>query len=960
MNKLKTMLLVLFAGVMIAGIGFTMTACGQKIVAGVEYVADSMTSHGKITVGADPIAANTYNNLKLKITYRNSKKVGHAIYPKDKADIAFSSIDTTKEPGDTITVTVTYKREFETTITLTVVEAFEINDYNGLRVGDFKLPANLTKWDQTRRDAHPEQGEEVAFMDGAQPYTVGHVGVFRLFPRVKIESQSGNQWVNYGYAEKFNTQYKFETSTNGTTWSPAVTDTTADNADFARYLPLDGLFEFSTNAIGKTFRVTMTLPTVTSENTPVNVLNTIKNDELHFEFVVANGYNAYGLDGLKTLNNSHAMDVIWGANRIADNQAKINDLEGFYMHSDVVITSDDLPNTAFHEANKNTGVLEKGLVLFKYNNFSQTRPFTFNGNYFNVNASALPMEWRSASFQWLGDGRLFQINSRWDAGVWGTDSIGQYYAAGDVWQTYHDRERFEYTLPHGATTIKNLSIVGNTAKTSRVDNTNDDKATDYAGGISGINLSGAPYALIENVYTKNLLTALIIDAATNLHWDGGFGDATTNTWVVEPRWTSNNVIKNCRFNNSFTAFSGGWMARITVIHTKSTNMGGAPISLSGSYGTLKDVSDYLGAGIDPNTVENIGTYFDYNRRMNTLNIDTYSLEHTLGAINSDSAWFVIMGGPILGVVETKYNAILKDIKGTGLSANGFTLNNPDPSKKLNPTDKGAMNFLSLFRTASPSAILGRLDAYVNVFDSTVANAFMNDPISGNAYYLPNPAADGYASLMDYYTKSTATSPVTPDAVYTQIATTLGASGPALEPTKAALAAAHQTAVENLTNRDLLNTIITEITGYKNILVPAEGDAGTLTEEQLSDVQRRIELLAFINSDLKNVALGFYDAAGDVIPVVANNALAQINALIPLCQGLVLQITNGLNANQPALQGNSAMFLINTYNTVLATLKNTLEPLEKNNIAKVGDRYFYTIYLDFSGQSYGLVCEIFAL
>ncbi|MBQ7308433.1 MAG: bacterial Ig-like domain-containing protein [Clostridia bacterium] len=298
---------------------------------------------------------------KFILTYTNSTTKELSI-----DDVEITGIDTETNGEKTLTIkygTVQYTHNY------TVI---------GIIVAGFDAPKSLTDYNTNKTNTTGDASFTIANRD----YVVGTENAYVLNPIIDAYDENGDPVAINEVA----TNITFEVSSDNEHFT-AVTDTS---------LYLDRIGEtnvdidFNEDAVGKYFKITV---------------NAVENEEEKFThtFKVVKGYNIYTAKQLAVVDNSQSewddIKAEMGLQNVTTNT--------IILHDRIVITKDDIPAANFWTAEELT---EKGLDQSIVGSFKEEQnsdyvmvreiaensAFTVYGNYFDIDASQIPLcKWNS-------------------------------------------------------------------------------------------------------------------------------------------------------------------------------------------------------------------------------------------------------------------------------------------------------------------------------------------------------------------------------------------------------------------------------------------------------------------------------------------------------------------------------------------------------------------------------------
>ena len=436
-----------------------------------------------------------------------------ATFEKKTVTIEGSDLSFDPETLDTSTlgeseITITYLTE-SVVWTYTVVEYDEIDN---ISAPDFVTTylANIEA-----KDVANKRNE---FMDREQGYFVGDDNPFKFFPNIYAYDGDGIEMEVTAYHSVSVVEEK-----RGTEWvilTGAELDGVVTIDDFA------STYDFSEEAIGNTYRLTVR---PFGDEYAVN-----PKFSTSFEFNVADGYNVYKQDDLSHYNN---VGTNWDAYRTAKGITPVA-INGLFLHGDIEIERSKLPDSFFYmegdsDINSGDGDYERALgslrdnVDIYHHDVAPGETFVFNGNYFSIDYSTLPVVARES-------GRI-------DADVGLVISHATLVKAG-VGDTYD-----QTTVDLGDYTMRNLRVIGNANRTEE-------------GAKSG----GAIFTKLQSVdsHLYNLIGTQCF------------------TFILTEYWGPNATIEKTRGYDSFSSMLYNWGTPNLLLKDSEFIGAGGPIIIA--------------------------------------------------------------------------------------------------------------------------------------------------------------------------------------------------------------------------------------------------------------------------------------------------------------------------------------------------------------------------------------------
>lgn len=338
----------------------------------------------------------------------------------------------------------------------------------------FAEPSFVTDYNDTI--ASTSATNENAFYLGStdNAYTVGDDNAFVFKPRLSLISKNGTEVVE---AEDYNVNLTVSIMSHGE-WMPVEDDTYFTFQNFE--------FDFTEAAIGNQFKIEMT-PADFEKDMYGNTVQPVI-----FEFTVQDGWNAYTADDIARINLvSDEVKSLLQQNKFSRSQSEkifyengvyvekyyydiwenyflskgysadeLVSVNAVYMHNDITVTPQDLPSDYFVTTGE-AGAYTKADGSLRDYSFLYTHylneDFTFNGNYFKLDVSDIPLGYSDTGKIFTSDADIIPGHST------------VFVFSGLLDNTTTERAYF-----------KNVNTVGNTGE---VQSGATESAEDAAGGL---------------------------------------------------------------------------------------------------------------------------------------------------------------------------------------------------------------------------------------------------------------------------------------------------------------------------------------------------------------------------------------------------------------------------------------------------------------------------------------------
>ena len=488
----KSLLLLPLVAVSLAGCNPTITDTsdyGQllsiEVLDGLqeEYVQDTIVDLTSVSVTA------TYEGTTLTI---------------EGDDLTFNpTILDTSELGE-FDLTISY-------LTVSVVWTYTVVQYD--EIDNISAPDFVTTY-YANIALKTSENKRNEFMDREQGYTVGDDNPFKFFPTIYAYDSEGLEMEVTAYHSSSVIQEKV-----GTEW------VTLSGAELEAAVAIDefaSTYDFTEEAIGNTYRLTVRPFGEEYATNPKFATS--------FEFNVADGYNVYTQDDLSHYNN---LSALWDEYR-SEQEITPVDINGIFFQNDIVIARNKLPDGFFYmegDTDVSSGDADYDRVLgslrdnvdIYHRDILPGESFVFNGNYFNLDFSSLPVVVRESGRIDAEPGKVISHATVLKAGYTNVDEdLGDY-------------------------TMRNLSVVGNANRTEEVTKS-----------------GGAIFTKIQSVdsHLYNLIGSQCF------------------TFILWETWGPNAILEKTRGYDSFSSMLYNWGADSLLIKDSEFIGAGGPIIIT--------------------------------------------------------------------------------------------------------------------------------------------------------------------------------------------------------------------------------------------------------------------------------------------------------------------------------------------------------------------------------------------
>lgn len=341
-------------------------ACGEKQLTGISV--DTSTIKTSYIVGD---TVDTYENAKVYAHYQDGSKV-----EVDLDDVTFSTITTTQSGEQTLIVT--YK-EKTYSVEITVYNSIE----HSYQITGFEKPEFVVVYES---NIESKANKETEFYDRTQTYTVGDDNEFIFLPEITALDEDGEMVTLNAYKSEVIVYEK-----SGNEYNQLV------GQDLEDVVVIDtdrSTFDFTEEALNKVYKISV-VPYYYPQFDPIE-----------FEFVVKDGYNVYNANQLAVIDNydyaSKSQTNVWANFKQDKGLASVN-TSAVYLHNNITITAENVAQGHFYQStdidkpaqSDYPGVnIDGSLRDYSYvyrRQIAENKTFTFNGNYFTVDASTFPL-----------------------------------------------------------------------------------------------------------------------------------------------------------------------------------------------------------------------------------------------------------------------------------------------------------------------------------------------------------------------------------------------------------------------------------------------------------------------------------------------------------------------------------------------------------------------------------------
>lgn len=376
----------------------------------------------------------------------------------------------TANPG-VFNVILTYLTK-TTTISITVIE-------NLLMIG-YETPGFLTTY---FGNISVQANKESEFMVRNAGYTVGDDNAFVIMPRITMMNDLGATTI---VTNK-------ESDITVSQWIDGAF-VVLSGQDLDAMVAIDNLahtFDFTSAAVGHKFKLVLK-PMMNDD-----VDSSLEDEQIALEVNVIDGYNAYNAADLSKFDNTQ---TAWDSYKAANNVSN-QEINAIVLHRDIELFNSDFPSSFFHKVgdadvdaadldyayiSANNGSLKDVIDVYK-RTLTTNQTFTFVGNYFTIDASAISLITRDNGVKPTPGSFVIPNSALFDF----TTHINNSVLATGVNASF-----------------KNINLIGNATRSAGENN------IDRIGGLIMLDSWHSKTLLVDNIIAKSWLTTFRF---TNAH-----------------------------------------------------------------------------------------------------------------------------------------------------------------------------------------------------------------------------------------------------------------------------------------------------------------------------------------------------------------------------------------------------------------------------------------------------------
>jgi hypothetical protein len=490
-------------------IGFTLSACTESKITSISLKPGTLP----IEVHLGEIVDTSGVEIFVEYDNNSVKKISGT-------DVVVGYIDTTTAGKKAVNIVY---QEVTTQVDITVLE---IIDEDALFAG-YENPNAYSEYLSNIGTQQDPRNEFKIKNDG---YYVGTDNAFKFLPKLTL--LASDELTTF-YPSMFENLVKIEQKLSGESTFVDITDD--EDEIIVRFDSIDtsrGLFHFGPAAIGNTYKISMKYAYATPLNNPT----------ITIEVKVVAGYNAYTIADLSRMNNN---GPYWDAYKFANGVDSAN-VSSVILHNDISLNRNNLPATFFEQTFSDElqttvwSLVADRTTIFEID-IADSESFTFIGNYFELDASTLPLR---ANKTTVADSHSVLFNL-------GADTGGDWTLENEI---------------HGNYTFKNLRSKGNS---------NREEREALAGGVKFANVAGTEVRFENSIFTA-FQTAILTSTFT----------------LAQHSIPYSTYVENCKVFDTFSNGLSTWNSKLHIINTDINGTGGpAIISIDSSDNSSSNPED---------------------------------------------------------------------------------------------------------------------------------------------------------------------------------------------------------------------------------------------------------------------------------------------------------------------------------------------------------------------------------
>ncbi|MDD4815703.1 MAG: bacterial Ig-like domain-containing protein [Clostridia bacterium] len=377
--------------------------------------------------------------------------------------------------------------------------------------------------------------KETEFYNKTAGYKVGDDNPFVFLPTIFAEDEGGNKFFPSAYTSIAIVEMFDEVTEEYT----VLTDTNL--TDMVEINTTKSSFDFTENAIGKAFKITVRPASLTAQD-----LAEIDSSPVSFAFTVVDGWNAYSAADLSKINNNLTTETDWATYK-SENSVTSEEISSIILHNNILITANDIPTSYVWQENEVKGAIDYRISLGSLKDslsiytrmVASNDTFTLSGNYFTIDASDIPLIVRDDDGKDLGS----------------TTYSDELISNSLLFGFTGDKAGTDVNIANGKCVMENLNVIGNS---------NRSELSKYLGGLTMVNSTSKDF-IADNVISKCFLTNYTTQRAGV---DGQEAKTTLNHCKTYDSFSCMMYLYGCETNdvtNSEFKRAGGPIALVCAV-----------------------------------------------------------------------------------------------------------------------------------------------------------------------------------------------------------------------------------------------------------------------------------------------------------------------------------------------------------------------------------------------------------
>lgn len=437
--------------------GILFSACDKTVITDIYVKEDSVVT----TIEQNSVFSTDGIVVMAKYSDGKEKELNNS-------ECVFSQIDTSIVGSQTLEISY---EKFKTSITITIIEIEPSKSYTILGFNDPTFVSVYRK-NKATENKYNKTGstEQKGFTDLNNAYVVGDDNAFVYNPVLQVVTANAETQELLEFEADIKV-YLFDNASNN--YKLLAEE---EKANYVTVNTLTHTFDFTTDAIGKKFKISV-LPSNMTEDESALV------SASEFEFKVVDGWNAYSAKDISLFDNVNSLNK-WTEYKTANNIPLNTEINALILHNDISITDNDIPKLQFlgddevkesdADYNKAYGSLrdsyQHDLGLIYHRRLKSGETFNIEGNYFQLSAqniSLVAREMKNGTYPVVTEGEAITVHTAL-FGFHGTENSAS-------------KSKFN---------VNNISLFGNTKKT---------EMTEMSGGLIFMKAQNTDFTAYNNI-----------------------------------------------------------------------------------------------------------------------------------------------------------------------------------------------------------------------------------------------------------------------------------------------------------------------------------------------------------------------------------------------------------------------------------------------------------------------------